>query len=351
LELIENIKQKNVPIIFNFNDLIFATGSSDYAAKGDVVYLSGDKKIEMRNKLDLADIKIFPSKFLFDEYQKIFNFTSARIIPIGSILPKTIRPLHFGNRLTIGFVGVAGEQKGLKSFFKQINIFGKRINYVVLGVKGSDYENLCQQYNVKEGRDFLRYDFYESNIMELIHQTDIDVIIFPSRIPESYSLTLSHAIQLSMPVIAFDTGAIGQRVKEYKAGWLFKTDKELTELINKIRQNKSILLPKIKHLNKVAVPKFTDTANEYDQIFSSIIKTNNVKMISWASGPMHNLEKIQNILISAGMTNNKSITPYMLNITPYILYDKYQSKIIKLKRAILEIPIIGDVIHMFLKYR
>ena len=122
LELISDIKQKGIPIVFNFNDLFFATGSLKYLAKGHVDYLSADKKDKMKSLLSQSDIKIFPSNFLLEKYQKLFKFSNPKVIPIGSTLHKHQNSFSTTDKVTIGFVGVASQQKGLESFLKLINM-------------------------------------------------------------------------------------------------------------------------------------------------------------------------------------------------------------------------------------
>ena len=40
----------------------------------------------------------------------------------------------------------------------------------------------------------------------------------PSIVPETFSYTISEAIKMGLPIVAFDIGAQGNRVKQYKLG-------------------------------------------------------------------------------------------------------------------------------------
>ena len=75
-ELVNKIKLRNIPMVLGLHDLFFATGSIDYLKKGIVKYLSGKEKQKMSKILDAFILKIFPSKFLQQEYNKLFNFTN-----------------------------------------------------------------------------------------------------------------------------------------------------------------------------------------------------------------------------------------------------------------------------------
>ena len=338
LELINKLKLKNIPLVLNLHDLFLATGSIDYMQSGLVSYLSGEENQKMVKILDAFSLKIFPSEFLQKEFKKVFKFNNEKVIPIGIKIEKSKNTFEKSNKLTLGYIGVASRQKGLETFFKLIQTFGKKINFVVLGAIGQDYEKLCKLYNVKEWRDFIRYDWNDENIKQIIKQNKLDVLIFPSQIPESYSLTLSIAIQMSIPVIAFDFGAIGERVREFKAGWVYKNDEELVKIIENILNNKSCLVPYIENLNEKEIPNFIDTADNYKKIFQSFIQENSPQKIMLSGKD----KTFMGFLLSS-----KSTIEERINFDT--LHKENVPLSLRIKKAVRSLPIIGDFLYRFYK--
>lgn len=52
----------------------------------------------------------------------------------------------------------------------------------------------------------------------LIDSLGVSVVFMASIVPETFSYTISEAIEMGMPLVAFDIGAQGRRVKEYRLG-------------------------------------------------------------------------------------------------------------------------------------
>ena len=55
--------------------------------------------------------------------------------------------------------------------------------------------------------------------VELLQAWEIDTVCLPSIWPETYSYTLTEAIQAGCPVVAFSWGAMGDRIEETGCGW------------------------------------------------------------------------------------------------------------------------------------
>jgi glycosyltransferase involved in cell wall biosynthesis len=49
------------------------------------------------------------------------------------------------------------------------------------------------------------------------------LVLFPNRVPESFSYALSDAWSAGVPVLAADAGALGERVRAHGGGWLLET--------------------------------------------------------------------------------------------------------------------------------
>jgi glycosyltransferase involved in cell wall biosynthesis len=66
---------------------------------------------------------------------------------------------------------------------------------------------------------------YEPNhLPDLIGDKGINVILAPSIVPETFGYTLSEAMIMGLPIVAFDLGAQGSRVKQYELGKVVPLD-------------------------------------------------------------------------------------------------------------------------------
>lgn len=60
---------------------------------------------------------------------------------------------------------------------------------------------------------------YEPNHLPmLIAQNRINVILAASIVPETFGYTISEAIKMGLPIVSFDIGAQGNRLKQYELG-------------------------------------------------------------------------------------------------------------------------------------
>ncbi|WP_186405518.1 FkbM family methyltransferase [Candidatus Accumulibacter aalborgensis] len=57
-----------------------------------------------------------------------------------------------------------------------------------------------------------------NDLPEIISRKGINVCLMPAIVPETFSYTISEAMRMGLPVVAFDIGAQGRRVKEYVWG-------------------------------------------------------------------------------------------------------------------------------------
>lgn len=80
--------------------------------------------------------------------------------------------------------------------------------------------------------------YNESEALGLLQSMDADLVWLPSLWPETYSYTLSLALQANVPVMAFDLGAIARRLRELDRSelliplnWAYKPDRIIDNLL------------------------------------------------------------------------------------------------------------------------
>lgn len=116
---------------------------------------------------------------------------------------------------TIALIGVIGHHKGLK-ILTDVAIASKDMNlpmrFVVIGYTPNDNE-LVSLGNVTVTGP---YDDVDS--VRLLQEHNPDFVWMASIWPETYSYTLSHVVKAGLPVVAFDFGAIANRIKDEEFG-------------------------------------------------------------------------------------------------------------------------------------
>jgi glycosyltransferase involved in cell wall biosynthesis len=115
----------------------------------------------------------------------------------------------------VAFVGSGLPHKGILVFDEiTAGFVGSGVEFVVLG--GGDPEVLRRLRKLSGVR--VRGYYREGSLPCLLVRQHIDLALLLSIVPESYSLTLSECQAAGVPVIAFDHGALGERLRTEGGG-------------------------------------------------------------------------------------------------------------------------------------
>jgi glycosyltransferase involved in cell wall biosynthesis len=119
--------------------------------------------------------------------------------------------------LHIGTLGTLSHMKGgsiVKMLCEHIDEQELDIPITVVGFSFSD---IPPRINI--------HGSYTPNDLPIIvDKYGINVILMPSIIPETFSYTVSEAMEMGLPIVAFDIGAQGNRVKQYVLGKVVPLD-------------------------------------------------------------------------------------------------------------------------------
>ena len=175
-----------------------------------------------------------------DIYKKLFNFPDEKI----SITPHddnyfnvTLYPDTSG-KLHLGLLGNLNIVKGLYIVNELSSFIKKNRLDIPITLIGSSMLPLDQDVTVVG-------NYETSDLPRLISEYKINVVFISSIVPETFSYTLSEAIKMKLPVICFDLGAQGNRVKNYDLGQVMplnSTSKEIlmaAQALLKKAQNKN----------------------------------------------------------------------------------------------------------------
>lgn len=173
------------------------------------------------------DTIIFPSEYIKNVFISFTNI-SSNINIITSHHPdldiKDISPNIIINPINCEFkILVIGFNKGIEQI---MNFVSKQIPNIKLIVIGSKISHPSIQVYLES------YD--DSDIERILNDIKPNLIWFPSKIPETYCYALSHPIKLGYPIVAYNIGAITERLITRPFTWLLDLSDSLENNINEI---------------------------------------------------------------------------------------------------------------------
>jgi hypothetical protein len=167
---------------------------------------------------------IAPSAFILDIALLCSPGIRATIIPPGvrvgpgGEVPGT--PPDFAAqapRHVVGVVGAVGPHKGsgvLEALAAAL--VGSEIGIVVIGYTDT---HLTRGWLVP-GALYVHGAYQDGSLNGWLAAYRVETVLFPNRLPESFSYTLSEVWAAGLPVVVPDQGALGERVGRYGGGWL-----------------------------------------------------------------------------------------------------------------------------------
>ena len=182
----------------------------DLLTIADTITFFDPSSIEiMRKALDIEGIKI-------------------KVIPHACDYFKCNIKMDLSGPLHIGCIGNLSPIKG-SDVIKDLHDYIKNQNMnIPITIVGSSVLDSHSGINV--------YGNYEQNeLPAIISKKEINVIFMASIIPETFSYSISEAIKMELPVVAFDIGAQGNRIKQYKFGRVISLNSSPKQILTAIQ--------------------------------------------------------------------------------------------------------------------
>jgi hypothetical protein len=193
--------------------------SESWKVQGDTQFAYRQAAARM---LEGAAAVIYPSQFMRDRFGEIFRaakFARECVIEPAIKLPpyqttgRTAPPKH------IAIVGAVSEAKGSriieKTIAKASQLMPGTLRWSVTG--GGDVEVLTR---LRANGVALEGYYRAGTLTSLLQRRTVDIALMLSIVPESFGLTLSECWAAGVPVIAFDHGAVAERVRAHGGGRL-----------------------------------------------------------------------------------------------------------------------------------
>ena len=186
---------------------------------------------QLRPLIEGANCVIFPSnatKLIFDNVFHINNAIVAPHIEAQLIVDRKLSVFAKKDCYVIGVLGAVGREKGadvLEALAEKSKILGLPIKFKLIG-----YAYRLLKVLETSG------PYKVEALANLIQDHELDIIFFPAQWPETYSYTLSHALNSGLPIIAPSIGAFPERLSGRENTLLFDHLSPTVELLNQFSE-------------------------------------------------------------------------------------------------------------------
>ena len=262
------------------------------------------------------DKVIVPSMNTKKEIGKTYKNLKIDVIEHGIDLEKSnyISNIENSNTYNVAFVGVMTTHKGGKILEELIRkTKGSNLKFHLFGT--SEFKEL-----EKNKSNYTYHGRYKrEELPTLLAENNINLVCNFSIWAETYSYTLTEEIASGVPVLSFNIGAVGDRIKENKYGYIVDIDSstdEIIEKINNIFTEKDIYNKTIKSIEKYHIKTTDEMCKEYIQIYKKQTLINNTKEKSNA------LKNIIDTNYKVYETVNSAETAWILNSLKWKIVSK-----------------------------
>ncbi len=174
-----------------------------------------------------AERVTFPSEDIRVRMSRYFEARQVLVQPHDRVVPALRRIAADNGRIRVAYIGSLGYAKGFHVLYPLSLDALKRSLPIDFTVIGSAAESRpLEELGVK----ILGYYQSDSEAREWIEAVDPHVALFPGVLPESYSYTLSIAFAAGLHPVAFDLGAIAERIRATGFGTLLQVGATPTEI-------------------------------------------------------------------------------------------------------------------------
>ena len=184
---------------------------------------------KLRPLIEQADCVIFPSnatRVLFGEMYRFKHEVVAPHVEPYLDVRQAPRPLVVKQHYVVGVLGALGREKGADVLEKLATMALSERARFSFKLIGYSYRQLSAVETTGP--------YKVENLMALIEQHEVDLILFPAQLPETYSYTLSHALASGLPIIAPNLGAFPERLSGRACATLFDHMEPVSELYRRI---------------------------------------------------------------------------------------------------------------------
>ncbi|MBN1617742.1 glycosyltransferase [Candidatus Dojkabacteria bacterium] len=231
----------------------------------------------IKKVLDSFDLVVVPSDYMVDAHKQLFPKSNIVINEHGLDFDKKIvNDFDPEGKVTIAFLGTAAEHKGILDFVKlsQNEQLKDLFEWKIIGGIDKGLEDILSKKDLlDEFQSIYRTGSYSrDNLQTILENEKVNIILIPSVCCESFSYTLSEAIQFNIPVIGKNIGAVGERLARYDIGWRYDTLEECIDILREIASNKDLLAKQRLRMKDISMNSLKNTITSYDAYYKDLVK-------------------------------------------------------------------------------
>jgi len=216
---------------------------------------------------------IAPDQSVFDHLLKIYEIPEGRmhVIPHGIDIAKdSVRHCErdFAKPLRVAFLGYLARHKGFEVIKKLVERC--KIDNIEWHFIGAD-QGLRSQ--IKQDNTFFHGLYKRQHIQKILADLTIDIVMILSVWPETFCYTLSEAWSAGVPCLVSDLGAMGERMRREKGGWVVGANnvEEIISTVEHLIKNPAEYEMVKKQVEKMKFKTSGENAGEYDLIYNVMI--------------------------------------------------------------------------------
>jgi glycosyltransferase involved in cell wall biosynthesis len=172
-----------------------------------------------------ASLLIFPSVFLQRQYEVLFSerHPGQKTAVVAPATARSEAVGGWGGRPNIGFVGGVYPHRGA-ALIQPIMDRVRESQPKAAGFVYGDGEGELFKLVRKAKKVKIQGYYQQGTLPELLVRDRIAVAVLPSIAPEAYSLVVDECLSAGVPVVAFEHGAVGERLSFWAVGELVPLD-------------------------------------------------------------------------------------------------------------------------------
>ena len=220
-----------------------------------------DRLAKSKELLVKAKTITSPSKFVANMFLKEFPELEIQIVPHGINYAHIKSNDHFykqGNSITFGYLGNLIYHKGIHILISAFNkLSSSNIQLKIFGFGQDSFVQQLEDMASDDKRITFEGTFKSENLGEVFSQ--IDILVIPTLVYETYSFVLHEAFACNVPVIGSNLGVMREKIHDDYNGYKFepgdafnlKNKMELLidnpQVINELKSNikKDLIVPRI----------------------------------------------------------------------------------------------------------
>jgi hypothetical protein len=213
------------------NDVDFCYAPSVDSQVCSICVYGGERKLHLKRiqtlLSNLPELKVLsPSDYTKGLWVEKgdFSYSEVTVVPHLSLKKEQIR-IKSGTDINVAFVGFPAPHKGWSDYLQ--------IYYQLIHTNLNFYHVASGQHT-NSILPFIQIG--DSNTADVLRNNDIDYVIVPSHIPETFNLVCHEAMSAGANILCFnESGNISHAVEAYGQGYVFNSVLEMIEFLQSIR--------------------------------------------------------------------------------------------------------------------